>query len=234
MPQLLLSSLLVVPLAAAGPIDHVDVTLGTDFPLRVGGGVVVEGPHRLRGSMHVGVLPEGYVDTINWGLTTFDIYSDDVAEIIDVVLQNSMVLRWNIGWRPLPKRGFYFGVGYQFLSLNGNTTDVSLLQDNMEGGLAEGVGTRDDQINIKLQPHMVHGEAGWEWLIRDRFVLRSSAGFAYTVANRTSITAAGGGESPASEAGIEALDVVGSDYLDYVFEEWVHIPTVGLSAGMRF
>ena len=223
-----------LPVAAANPVQHVDVTVGTDFPVRVGAGVTVEGPLRLRASMHAGALPEGYVDTINWGLTTFDVYSDTVAELIDILLQNSVVLRWDVGWRPLADRGLFVSGGLQILTLNGNTTDVSTLRAGIEGGLADGVGPQDGDIVVVVRPKMLHGEVGYEWLIRERFVVRSTAAFAYTLSNRTEITAADATGRPDEAAGTRALDAVGSDYLDYVFEEWVHLPTIGLSAGVRF
>ena len=227
--------LLLSSLAVAAPPGSLDVAALTDFPLLVGGSVAWEHDARIRLEGTAGVLPGAYVDTINWGLTTFDVYSDTTAELIDVVLQNALVSHVQLGYRPFEARGLSVAVGYQHIGFAGDTTDVSLFSDAvLPDGVLEAARSETGELEVDLKANMVSGELGYQWLVKDRLVLRSTLGFAYTFKASTEVSATGSAKTPVGEEAIKLLNVAAADYLDFVFEEWVHLPMVGVSAGYRF
>lgn len=222
--------------AQAGGLNghQLDVGLLTDFPVMVGGNVTYEAPFRLRAELNAGAMPGPYVDTINWGMTTFDIYSDEVANLIDVALKNSILLRTEVGYRPFARYGLVVSAGYQFLALSGDTADVQVLTANIDPALVGSVQGATGDIELRVSPHMITGEVGYEWLVKKRLVLRSTLGFAYTVASQTTVRPTQDVGGATEEAAMDAVVVLSEDYLNYVFEEWVHLPMVGIGAAWRF
>ncbi len=219
---------------AADGDHHLDAAILTDFPVMVGANVTYEAPSRLRGELNGGVIPGPYVDTINWAMTTFDVYSENVANLIDLALRNTLVLRPEIGFRPLPNRGLTVALGYQYLFLGGDTADVQYFTENIEGDLAAFAQDATGDLEVQISNHMIHGEVGYEWLVKERLVLRSTLGFAYTVRANTTVTPTREADNAAEQELIDEVAILGEDYLDYVFEEWVHLPMVGVHAGWRF
>lgn len=222
--------------AAAPPAGHhLDVAALTDFPLLVGGGVAYELPVRLRAEVTAGVLPGPYVDAINWGMTTFDVYSETTAELIDVVLQNSFVLHSQIGYRPLPRRGLSVSLGHQYINLGGDTADISLFGDiAVPERLLEIAEAEAGELETKVSAHMISGEIGYQWQIQERLSLRATAAFAYTLHASAAVSATQEARNPVSQEALDLVTVAAEDYLEFVFEEWVHLPMVGVSAGYRF
>ncbi len=227
----MLNLLLTVHTAAA---ESVDVSIGTDFPILTGASVAWQHSSRLRLEGTVGVLPGPYVDAINWGLTTFDVYSDTTAELIDVVLQNAIVIHGQVGYQLLPERPLSASLGYQRIGFAGDTTDIALFSDAVvPQALIDQA--RDDfgELEVDLTSHMISGELGYQWLIKDRLVIRGSAAFAYTIRSRTDVSATREATNPIEEETIAIVNVAAADYLDFVFEEWVHLPMIGIYAGDR-
>lgn len=226
---------LIAPALAADRLGghQIDAGLVTDFPVLVGADAVYEHPSRLRGGVRIGVMPQPYLDTINWAMTTYEVYSDGVATLIDVALQGSLITRFELGYRPFEERGFFFAAGYQLIGLGGDATDVEEMASSMDGGLGDFAAGANGQLNIRVAAHEVAGETGWEWVIKERLVLRTSLNFAYTFHTKTTIT----GESspgPLGDVVVDEVALAGEDYLDFIFEEWVHLPSITLGAAWRF
>jgi len=217
------------------PEGHeIDAYVGTDFPLMVGAGVTYESPMRLRGELTGGLMPGGYVDTINWGLTTFDIYSDTVADLIDAILKNALVARAEVGYRPWESRGWTASAGYQHLRVLGNTTSVGDYLEGVDEEAIEKVQEFSGDLLVNAGVHQVMGELGYERMIKDPWKIRATLGFAYTFKANTAVAASRDANDPVEEAALEIVTVEAESYLDFVFEEWVHLPMLGLSAGYRF
>jgi len=221
-----------VQIAAA---DQLDAAIVTDFPILTGASVAWQHPSRLRLEGTAGILPEPYVGTINWAMTTFDVYSDTTAELIDVVLQNAIVMHGQVGYQVLPSRPLTVSLGYQHIGFAGDTTDIALFADAaIPQDIIDAAAAEFGELEVDLTSHMVTGEVGYEWLIKERFVVRSSMAFAYTVKANTTVSATEEAANPAEEDLITLVNDATADYLDFVFEEWVHLPMIGVSLGYRF
>ena len=235
--QAMLPLLLLTAAAHAGPPGHMDAMLVTDFPLLVGASVAWEHPSRFRLEGTGGILPDPYVSTINSAMTRFEIYSDTTAELIDVLLQNAVVLHGQVSYRPLADRGLSLALGYQHIGFAGDTTavDASLFSDAVVPDEAlEIVQAELGDLEVDLRSHMVTGEVGYQWLVKERLVIRGSLAFAYTFHANTAVSATASARTPAGEDALALVNDAAADYLNFVFEEWVHLPMFGVSAGYRF
>jgi hypothetical protein len=173
------------------------------------------------------------VDLTNAAMTGFDVYSDTVADIIELALRRSVVVRLEGGWRPLERRGLTLGGGYQLLGLGGDSTSLSLFGEAMDPRLLERAQAVTGDLEVGVAAHMLTAEVGYEWVVKDHLVLTASLGFAGTVAAAARAEATRDPRG-ALEGEVRGLAVDGvADYLDYVFEEWVHLPMIGASAGWR-
>lgn len=221
--------------AAEGPLTRsLDVAVRTDVPVLVGATVTWEGPARLRGRLTAGTMPGPYVDLTNAAMTGFDIYSDTVADIIDHALRRSIVLRVEGGFRPLPRRGLTLGVGYQLLTLGGDSADLSLFGEASDPVLVERARSLTGDLEVGITDHMLTGEVGYEWPIREHLLIGTSLGFAYTVSADSRVSPTREADGPLEQEVIDAATASTADYLTYVFEEWVHLPMIGVSVGWRF
>ena len=100
-----------------------------------GGGVTAELPGRIRIDGAAGLLPGPYWDTVNHALVSFEVYSEDTAQLIDILLTGALVLRLEAGWQPWAQRGFFFSAGYQHLGLAGGSTNIALYADGITAAL---------------------------------------------------------------------------------------------------
>ena len=101
---------------------------GTDFPIDIGAGIEVEGPFRIRLSSTVGIVPGVYVDTINAFLVGIGAYNHDTANLIKSALDNSLIWRTHVGWRPWSRHGFYGMAGYGLVTLGGGATGSEIIE----------------------------------------------------------------------------------------------------------
>lgn len=221
--------------AQTAAADGIDAAIGTDFPILVGASAAWQHPSRLRLEGTAGILPEPYVGTINQAMTTFDVYSDTTAELIDVVLQNAIVLHGQVGYQVLPERPLTVSLGYQRIGFAGDTTDISLFSDAaIPQEFIDAAATEFGDLEVDLTSHMVSGEVGYQWLIKERLVVRGSLAFAYTLHASTTVSATREASTPVGEELITLVNDAASDYLNYVFEKWVHLPMIGVTVGYRF
>lgn len=220
--------------ASAAETPTYTAQVGTDFPVMVGVRGEVELPSRLRVGLGVGVLPGGYVDLINTSMTRFDIYSDSVADLIDLALRRSLVAQAQVGYRPWADRGFVFHGGYMFLGLGGDSSDISVFGEAMDPALLDAASGVTGDATVGLSDHLLYGRAGHEWVFDGRWVVGTSVGFAVTVRSRSTVDFTEDVSAPGAQQIRSEVSAFGEDYLDYVFEEWVHLPMVGVWAGYRF
>jgi hypothetical protein len=224
---------LLALLSAAASAAQLDLALRTDVPVMVGASATVEGAHRLRGRLSGGFMPGPYVDLTNAAMTGFGVYSTTVADIIELALRRSLVLRVEGGWRPIEGRGLTLGGGYQLLGLGGDSTDLSLFGEAMDPRLLDSAQGVTGDLEVGVAAHMLTVEVGYEWVVKDHLVLTASLGFAGTVAAGARAEATKELSGPLEGEIRDAAVAGAADYLDYVFEEWVHLPMIGVSAGWR-
>ncbi len=220
--------------AFAGSRPIPSVSLGTDFPVMVGARMEAEFPSRARVALGAGLMPKPYVNTINGAMTSFDIYSDSVADLIDLALKRSLVAQIEGGWRPWERRGWVFYGGYQFIGLGGDSSDISVFGEAMDPRLLQAASGVTGDATVGVANHQLSLRAGHEWVIRDHFLIGTSIGFAGTIATRSKVDFTEEVGGPGAEAVRTEVGEFGAQYLDFVFEEWVHLPMVGLWLGYRF
>ena len=210
---------------------RVDLGVVTEFPLHVGAEVAVEGPYRLRARTALGVLPGPYLDAINGVLVGLEAYDDATARIISATLASSLVWRTHLGWRPLPRRGFYFEAGYGLVTLGGNLTSQELLLAVTGRAPAEPRSDQPIAFSATATLHMIDLVAGWEWpLLREHLVVRASVGLAGTVASRTTLAP---DFTPRRPTAVAQLAAAGQAYLDDIFTSYVWMPTLSIGLSWR-
>jgi hypothetical protein len=227
---------LVLLLMAAGPARgdegaspwHLQVEALTEVPIDVGARVLVEGPARLRLSSGLGVLPSPYVDLINDFVVAIGGYNQQTANLIASSLSSSLVWRTHLGWRPFPRAGFVFDVGYGLVTLGGgvNAADAIAAAAGRNAPAKPGGAT----YNVASTLQMIDADLGWEWkLLGDHLVVEAALGFSGTLAASTSATPQGSQSRLKDAFGEEA-----SNYLDGLYTSYVFTPVATVAVGYRF
>mgnify|MGYP000577601248 CR=1 FL=1 len=221
----LLSLVLAGSAQAGDTFTHIDAGLYTDFPASVGARGTVELPNRVRFSVGAGAFPSAYLGTIQSVATSAGWYSEELATLIDTALSKAFLMRFQAGWRPIEDKGFFFTGGYMpVMAVGGDAeaTEMSAAIENAESGY---------HLTSRLQ--MATIEAGWEWVVNDKLVIRSSLGGAFTLGAQTEATEAVDSDTPFERARAVGREVV-EEYLDETYTQYVHTPTVGVEVGWRF
>jgi hypothetical protein len=214
---------------------HVDLGVGTELPLSVGGLLTVEAPHRLLFQLGVGVMPRAYAEAIDGFLTSSGAYDAVVSQIVRASLGNSLVLRASIGGRPFADHGFEILGGYTLMTLGGSvaTTDAInavLIQTGYPYQVPAG---SYPDLPLSATLHNFHASIGWRWLVADeRLVLRASLSYIQTLASRVTVDIpASAGQVALAEGTInEQINA----FLGPYFAKYAKAPTLGLSAAFRF
>ncbi len=209
---------------------HFSLDVATDIPVDFEFGVTLELPAGVRIQTAVGVMPSFYVDLINLVSTEAGWYDDTTADLISAAIDNSFVWRSHLGWRPLEDWGFFFGAGYGLVLLGGGLSPPELV------GAATGQSTGNDNSLFEVQStamlHLVDLEVGWEWLVKDVWVIGVALGGSFTVHSETTMKIDGpSGNSPSWG---DNLTKAGEDYLDDVLGDYVHTLSLNISVGYRF
>jgi hypothetical protein len=171
--------LLIAPALAWKPIGNLEVF--TSFPTDVGLRGTFELPGRLRLTGSAGLMPRPYLRTINDLATRNGWYDDQTADLIDTALEDAWVLRAHVGWRPFPKLGFQFEVGYGWMGLGGGMTGAEVIQAETGYDL-EWLFGDDYDFSVAAELHRVEASVGWEHVIAGHFLVRWDIGASYTVA----------------------------------------------------
>ena len=209
----------------------------TDAPVHGGVAALVEGPHRLRLRTSLGWLPTPYVNLINEVVQAFDdTYTDANAQLVSDTLQNSLVWRTHLGWRPFEGHGFYVHLGYSFVGLGGGTTAQALVEGIT--GVPIPTGPNNSRFKLDLTTtaalHMADLELGWEWELWDHLTLRVGLGGSYTFASTANITSSFQGTTPPVQQAVDALEQGGEDYLNDTFRAYVHPPSLVTALGWQW
>jgi hypothetical protein len=164
--------------------------LGTDFPIDAGGRISAEAPFRLRASTALGYLPGSYVDVINTWMVQTGAYSEDTATLVRQAVQNSLVWRTHVGFRPFPKLGLYADAGYTFIGLGGGASAGQVIAALTGATLPPG-GPMDPStqtFSLTSTVHLLDVEIGWQFLLMEHLVLRAAVGGAFAFAESTKLT----------------------------------------------
>lgn len=196
----------------------------TRFPIDVGGQLVLGAPGGVELLGSAGWLPGPYVRSLNAALVALGAYSSRTGRVIEAALENSLVLRGQVGWSA-GESGFFVRAGYTRAALGGGLTAVDLLAAALGRAPPEDVPPDAPVLSVHSVLHMASGELGWRWRLAERLGLELSLGGFATLGARTRI------ELPGAElAGPLALFTrEGEQFLDDVYRSHAHAATLGLA-----
>ena len=210
----------------------------TEVPLLVGAGFLFESKRRFRLKSSLGVMPKGYVRMSNNLIqNVVDGYPDAATIVIEQGIDESIVWRSQVGVRPFRRAGLYLHTGYTLLGFQGSTTGVELSAaaaalNNDQGELVQSMDAERVALGSRL--HMVDAELGWDFRLGDKAHLRFGLGWAYTFYSKTRVTADFGEDSAMDTDQQELFEEVSGKYLDAIYREFVHPPSVALAFGLNF
>lgn len=201
---------------------HLEITLGTVFPLAVGGGVRLEHQSGLFFDAWAGGAPTGYANL--WGEAA-GAYSVEAGPrgLLVGVLDGAAVMRLGVGMRPIADLGLELSVGYSLLY--GAPT---LSRTTLEAATGQSLRPAGSQIGVMLAVHALHFELGYGLVLFDHLLVRATLGGALAVGAdfRVGVPAemrTPGGPVEDVERGI-ASSIPGR----------VFVPTARLEVGARF
>ncbi len=210
----------------------IQLDLGTEFPLHVGGRLTLEGPARIRYSLSGGVLPDPYLDAINAVCVGAGWYSDTDAQLVSATLEGAVVVRNHLGWRPFPRNGFNFELGHGFVGLGGSLTGSEVLEVMAARELPDSLGS-NLAFTAAASLHQLDATVGYDAALYRGLHLRVDLGAAVTLASTTVIEP--DFDVPRlAEGGVDELTATGEEELDAIFLSYVHVPTLGVMLGWRF
>ena len=209
-------------------VPHVDLELGTELPISVGGTVSVEWPFGLRASTSLGYLPRAYVSLINEVVQSFpDSYDDETGDLIEETLQRSLIWRTHLGWRGW--FGLYFDAGYGLAALGGGTSSQALLAA-LTGRMSVSRDGQTSEYAVSSVLHMVDAEIGWKIVFSERFTFRTALGVAATISASADVDAQFQSNRPQLVAEFERFSEA---YLVDTYETYVISPVITVALGYR-
>lgn len=233
-------SLMAVLMAMPVGYANADNTLGmqygaellTAFPVQLSVGGHAETPQRIRLHSSLGFFPSPYLKTINAAAESYDLYDESTSALIEAALENSIVLRLGLAWRPWSEAGFYFGGAYMLAFLGGGLSGEETLSA-VTGQSTEGSRREGREFDVNANVHFIDIEVGWRWLFGENIYLRTALGGAFTVASSTEVNP-NWSPSALAQPSVNALSRAGEAYLDDIFTRYVHTASVNVAVGWLF
>ena len=199
---------------------HLQVALGTDFPLHMGGHLSFEMPAGLQISTSMGHLLTSYVEVINAIAQGVDAYEQETADLVLASWRDAFVWRLHLGWRPVSTLGS---------AVSGRDL-VTVLDDDLRA-LIDEQALEFSRYNVTSTLHMLDVELGWRWVLEDGWYFRVALGFAATLLGQTDIIPSGGlSESEQDKMISEGV----SAHLNGIYRAHVHTPVISAALGIRF
>lgn len=217
---------------AAGWTPGGSVDLYTSYPTDVGIRGVFEGPGRLRVIGSVGMLPDHYLDSINAVAVDQKWYDGPTSRLIDGALQRAVVVRAHLGWRPFPKAGFQFELGYSWMGLGGGLTAAEAIYAKNGYDLEDYLGDAFP-VTAAADLHRLEASLGYEFVIRHHLMIRLDLGASYTFDSKATIENEFHVPWFLTDI-VENLKDDGEDELEGIFEKYVHTPILAVGVGWKF
>lgn len=227
----ILAFALVTSAPAVASDLHLDVEVGTELPIAVGGTLALEWSSGLRASTGVGYLPGAYVALINEVVQSFpDAYDDATGDLIEQTLQNSLIWRTHVGWQ-LP-HGMYIDGGYGLAALGGGTSTEALLS-GLTGRDAPSPSASSRSYSVGSVLHMLDLEFGWKTVFRERLTFRTGLGVAATIAASATVEADDLPVQPSRQRLVREFEDFSERYLVDTYTTYVFSPVVTIALGYR-
>jgi hypothetical protein len=189
---------------------------------------VIELPYRIQIAPEIGWMPGGYLDAINAVATGAGWYSSTDAALIRAALENALVVRLAIGWRPFPSEGFEIRVGYTGAFLGGGLSGAEAI----EAATGRDVSSSGHEIPLQATAHGFQVSLGWAWTIERVVVVRVELAYFQLVYTNTWIAAEG--STPRQEQLLTETSRALDTYLNGLLTTYVKTPTLSLWVGYRF
>ncbi len=234
------SCVVMVPPATAGEVEldpgpRHRVLLGAEalaeLPLQMGGRVWAELPGRIRVGTTVGAMPGFYLSAINTALTSGGAMRTDEGKLIGAAVEQVLIWRLSLGWRPFSGRGFYFSAAY-LLGLLEGFLPVHLLEVAAKAAPVEvpGLDRYKDGAAAETSLHMIHLELGWTWSAPPGLSLRLALGAALTASASTRVDATG---TAADYPQVARLAGKAEINISDMLETHAFTPTISLAVGWQ-
>ncbi len=202
---------------------------GTSVGYDIAAGAQVSMPGRVRVMATIGWVPNAYA----WAQG--ELYgSVQNAPRIGDLLQDMAKFAWtfsaNASWRPMARRGFFFGAGYALQWANKTGLLAAQIADgtNVMFPASEDVGVRLFESQLRLGA--ITGQVGWEFGLGDGFILRAAAGVVVTAHSSDELKPA---FVPMNPALVEAFTTEASDALEDALA-WRIFPNITVHLGYVF
>ncbi len=201
----------------------------SEFPLQVGGRIWVELPGRILVGTSLGYLPGAYESAVNNTLVSAGAYDAATGEVIGAVMEDSLVWRVSLGWRPFSNHGAYLRAGYMLAFL-----ETALTPDLVQAAAGSLpvptslLGSYLEGYAVETTLHMINAEIGWQWVVGPGLSLRCGLGAALTVGSSSTVT---GSNSHSRQ--VAALLAPTEAYIDDTLTSYVFTPTVTLALGWQ-
>lgn len=210
---------------------HLDLEVGTEFPISVGANMVMTYPNGLRLSTGLGYLPNAYVEVINEVVQSFPYsYDDATGDLIEETLKDSLIWHLHAGWQS--GVGVYVETGYRLTALGGGTSSEALL-----AGITDWERTGEfngsSGYDVSSVLHMVDIEIGWTTIIDERWTFRTALGGAATVAASTTVSAQTSPTGRTRQRFVEEFESFSENYLVDTYTEYVFTPVFTVAVGYR-
>lgn len=213
---------------------HLDLLVGTAFPVDAGARVMLEMPHRIRTEIDVGFMPGPYQDAIQAALVGAGAYDEDTSQVIADSLRSAFSLYAGVGWRPLPREGFFFDLGYRYVALGGSSTaEDALIAGSGQEPPASLPDSEDPAWRVRSQLHQFGLHLGWEFVPVRNLSIRIRLGTAITASARSRITP-GFDASRIDPEEIREFTSPSEAWLQDQLRRYGHVPVIGLDLGYRW
>jgi hypothetical protein len=220
---------------------HFQLEAVSEFPVQIGVGFQAEFNSRIQFRTTIGMVPAAYLGIANDMLVGIsDEYSRREAELIENVLERSLMWRAFVGFRPFKDLGLYIQTGYSMVTLTGSTTNTALLVDLNEGRLTEEEEEElrnnfaNETLNAQSTLHQWGVEIGYDWGVTPHFRVRTALGWAYTFSSSSNVEAQFSADRARAQRIIETFENVGETYIDESMQSSVHPPWLTLGIAYRF
>ena len=211
---------------------HLHVEALTDLPVQIGGRIQLEVPYGIRFATSLGAMPGSYVDLINEILVAANAYPEPTAQLIRTTLQQSLVWRTHVGWRPLSDHGFYFELGYALVTLGGGASGEELIAGITGQPVPGGSGASERLYDAASTLHMLDVEVGWEWVLWDALTLRAALGMIATVGASATVDPQFT-VKPLFQPVLDGFTSFAESYLIDTYTSYVFSPVISVAVGYR-
>ncbi len=203
----------------------------TDLMSLVGGTLALESPGRIILAQTLGWWPTGYLATSMNAAVGLGILDRPDADLIEAVVDDSLVWRSQMGWRPFAGRGFYVLGGWTLLTLGGTSTPARVLEALTGVAVPAEIDAANLPFEIKNRIAMLDAELGWRWVWWEHLTVRAGLGGSFALTSSTRIEPQ---FTPSAPGAVTAFGNQVEQAADERIEDSLYLPMARLAIGYVF